>query len=95
MTREEVKEKLIAFILEKLKKETSSNKPFYFIRWSGLYELCKQNGFDLLELVDEMVDKGLIGKALIKKKLAIYLSEYKPYVQRKKIFKEFEEFLSK
>jgi hypothetical protein len=78
-----------------LKKETSPDRPFYFIKWSGLFELCQRYEINLLKLIDEMVSKDMIGKALIKKKLAIYLSEYKPYVQKKKIFKEFEEFLSK
>jgi hypothetical protein len=97
MRKEEIKEKLVAFILEKLRKETSPTKPFYFIRWSGLFELCRQYEIDLLKLIDDMASRGLIGKALIKKKLAIYLLEYKPYIQgkTKKVFQEFQEFLDK
>jgi hypothetical protein len=97
MKKEDIREKLVAFILEKVRKETTPDKPYYFIRWSGLFELCKNYGIDLLNLIDYMVDKKLIGKALIKRRLAIYLLDNKPYIQNKTktIFKEFEEFLNK
>ena len=85
------------YIIELLKQKTNKNNPFFFLKWSGLNELTKSYGIDLIELIDEMVKEGLIGKALIRKKLAIYLPENKPYISKKfkELKEEFEEFLKK
>jgi len=88
-----MKEALKKFIYEKVKQATTPERPYYFIRGTGLRELCQSYGIDILELIDEMTKEGLVKKALINNKLAIYI--YRP-INRKKletIQKEFEQFL--
>jgi hypothetical protein len=92
---EEIKRQLKAFILEKVKASVTPEKPYFFVRWSGLYELCKYYNIDLIELIDEMHNQGLIKKALIKKKLAITLPDIEISQKVNKILKEFEEFLKR
>jgi hypothetical protein len=94
----EQKEQLIKFILNKIEKETTNEKPYFILRWSGLYELTRSMGYDLLSLIDEMHNRGLIKKALIptkkgKKLLAVALPSRILSDKSKKIFKEFQEFL--
>ena len=97
-----VKEALKAYILEKVKQETSDNKPYFIVKWSGLAELAKHYRFDLLQIIDEMEEEGLIKKALIptkkdrkKKLLAIYLPNRIISTKAKKIIQDFESFISK
>ena len=96
----DVKERLKAYILEKVKKETTVNKPYYIIRWSGLAELAQYYGCDLLQIIDEMVDAGLIKKALIptktgRKLLAICLPERATSKKARNIIQDFETFMKK
>ena len=97
----EQKELLMEFIIHKVKEATTLEKPYYFVKWSGLFELARSMGYDLLEIIDNMVDRGLLKKALIKTKkggkkvLAIYLPQYDPAVSKSKLLKEFQEFIEK
>jgi hypothetical protein len=95
MSKDRIKNQLKAFILEKVKASITPEKPFYFLRWTGLYELCKAHGIDLVKLIDEMHKEGLIKKALIKGKLAITLPDIETSKKTNKIFKEFEEFVKR
>jgi hypothetical protein len=88
-----LKEKLKLYILEKVKQSTSDDRPYFFVKWSGLFELCKIYGQDLLVLIDEMVAEGNLKKALIKGKLALYLPSVTVNTKAKKIKDEFENFL--
>ena len=89
-----IKDALKNFIVEKVSKETSlPDKPYFFVRWSGLYELCKEYHLDLLELIDELVSEGKLKKALIKGKLALYLPSVTVNTKAKKMKNEFENFL--
>ena len=88
-----IRENIKNFIVKKVKEETNPDRPYFFVRWSGLFELCKSYGLDLLELIDELVSENRLKKALIKKKLAIYLPQYTPSKKLKQIKNEFEEFL--
>jgi UDP-galactopyranose mutase len=94
------KELLKKFILHKVEVSTNEDKPYFIVRWSGLNELAKSLGYDLIEVIDEMVDDKLIKKALIDTKkgkaLAIYLPKYQTIVSRKakEILKEFKEFIT-
>jgi hypothetical protein len=98
----DVKEALKAYILEKVKKETSDSKPYFIVKWSGLAELAKHYSLDLLQIIDEMESQGLIKKALIptrkdrrKKILAIYLPNRIISNKAKNIIQDFESFISK
>ena len=88
-----IREDIKNFIVKKVKESISPDRPYFFVRWSGLFELCKSYGLDLLELVDELVSENRLKKALIKKKLAIYLPQYTPSKKLKQMKNEFEEFL--
>ena len=90
---EEIKQQLKQFIIKKVRENTTEEKPFFFLKWSGLYELCKHYNVDLIKLVDEMAEEGLIRKALIKGKLAIALPDKSIFSKKSKaILKEFKEF---
>jgi len=100
MSKKDIKEQLMEFILQKVKQETSKDKPYFILKWSGLAELCKAYGQDLLEIVDTMVERGLVKKALLpskkdkkKKLLAIYLPNMITSDKTKKILNEFESFI--
>ena len=88
-----VKEKFKNYILKKVYENTTSEKPYFFIKWSGLYELARHYQLDLLQIIDELVSENRLKKALIKKKLAIYLPQYTPSKKLKQMKNEFEEFL--
>ena len=95
----EIKQQLKQFIIKKVRENTTEEKPFFFLKWSGLYELCKNYNVDLIKLIDEMTKEGLIRKALIKGRLAIALPD-KSILSKKnkailKEFKEFKEHLNK
>jgi len=89
-----IKEDLKRFIIEKVKSSVSEDRPFFFVRWSGLYELCKNYQVDLLELIDELCTEGKLKKALINKRLALTLPELNISKKAKSIIKEFEKFRS-
>lgn len=90
-----IKEQIKEFILAKVKKETSKDRPYYFIRGTGLSELCEKYGLNVLEIIDELYKEGKVKKALIHGKLAIFI--HKPIDKKKlaNIEKEFQEFISK
>jgi len=94
---QKIKEALKQYIIELVKQKTNKANPFFFLKWTGLSELTKLYGVDLLELIDEMVEEKLIRKALIKGKLAVYLPENAPYINKKlQVLKnDFENFLRK
>ena len=103
MDRSKVKAKLEKFILEKVKQGTTVDKPYFILKYSGMHELCKSYGFDLLEIIDDMHSKGLIRKALIPTKrkdekgkpikiLAIALPENLLSKKAKNLIEEFENF---
>ena len=87
-----IREDLKNFIVEKVKQEVNTDRPYYFVRWSGLYELCGAYSLDLLELIDELVKEKRLKKALIKGKLAVTLPNI-PLGKQNKLMKEFQEFL--
>jgi hypothetical protein len=94
------KELLKKFIIEKVAKETSEQRPYYLVRWSGLFELAKSQGFDLLKIIDELVEENKLRKALIPSKknkkeklLALYLPNRIISKKQKQIISEFEEFI--
>jgi len=87
--REELKE----FIIMKVKEATNENQPYFFVRGSGIPDLCKSYGYDALELIDELVSEKRLKKGLVKGRLVIYL--YKP-INKKRLQQmqaEFEQFL--
>ena len=95
----DVREKLMRFILKKVREETTIDRPYYIIKWSGLFELCKVHNQDLLEIIDQMVEKGLLKKALIPSKknkkvklLAVALPDRVLTSKAKNLLKEFEAF---
>ena len=94
-----MREELKKFILEKVKANTNPNKPYFVIRWTGLAELCQAYGYNVVELIDELVKDKKLKKALLQgkktKMLAVYLPEYSVYVSKKtqNIMSEFEKFL--
>jgi len=86
----DTREALKRFILQKIQENTSIDRPFYIIKWSGLHEMCKSLGVDLLELIDQMHEEGLIRKALLptkkgKKILAVTLPKYSTSSKAKKL----------
>jgi hypothetical protein len=99
----DIKKGLKQFIVEKVKESTSEERPFFIVKWSGLYELTKSYGIDLLKLIDEMEQEGLIKKALLPTKkgknkiLAICLPERAKIGSKKAkmIMNEFQEFLKR
>jgi hypothetical protein len=94
-TREVIRENLKSFILQKVRESTNKDKIYFFVKWSGLFELCRSYNENLLQLIDEMVEQGFLKKALIKGKLALYLPEYSEMVNKKTrtLKSEFENFL--
>ena len=79
----DLKQGLKEYILEVVRQNTSFENPYYFPKWKGLSELCRAYGFDFIKLVDELVSEGRLGKALIKKRLGLFLPEYKIYANKK------------
>ena len=88
-----MKEQLKAYIVELVKRSTTSDKPYYFIKWSGLPDLVKSYGYDILKLIDELVVEGKLKKALIKGRLAVYLPNVNVNQKTKQLKKDFENFL--
>ena len=100
---DKIKERLIKFILKKVAENTTIDRPYYVIKWSGLTELARSQGYDILEIIDEMHQQGLIRKGLIptKKKdkegktiklLAIALPDRLLSRKAKEMLEEFENF---
>ena len=94
---QKIKEALKQYIIELVRQKTNETNPYFFLKWTGLNELTKVYGFDLINLIDEMVEEKLIRKALIRGKLAIYLPENAPYINKKlqTLKNDFEKFLRK
>ena len=90
-----IKEDLKDYIVELVKKNVSIDRPYFFIRWSGLSELAKQYGLDILELIDELHNEKRIRKVLIKNRLAITLPEYTVSKKVKQLLNDFEQFRKK
>jgi len=90
----DIKEGLKNYIIELVKTKTNEKNPWFFIRWSGLSELCQIYGYDVIDLIDELASEKKIKKALIKGKLAISLPTYANKKVRS-LKQEFEEFLKK
>ena len=90
-----IREAMKQFIIEKVKESVSLDKPYFFLKWSGLTELCRQYNLDLLELVDELHAEKKIKKVLIKKRLALTLPELAISDKTKKLMQEFQEFTKK
>jgi hypothetical protein len=90
-----MKEALKQFIYEKVKNSTTQEKPYFFVRGSGLQELCRIYNVNLLELIDEMVNEKLLCKGLVNKKLVLYI--HKPINKKRleAIREEFERFLNR
>ena len=89
-----IREDIKNFIVKKVKESVSPERPYFFVRWSGLFELCKSYGLDLLELVDELCSENRLKKALIRKKLALTLPDMITTQKTKALLKEFKEFIS-
>ncbi len=91
----DIKEKIKDFIVEKVSRETSVNRPYFFIRGSGLRELCQRYNLDLLKIVDELHKERRLRKGLINGRLVIYI--HQPVDKRRlaKIESEFESFLNR
>ena len=93
-----ITKKLIQFILKKVEENTTPQRPYYILKWSGLTELCNAYGKDLLKIIDYMAEQKLIKKALIptktgkKKLLAIALPNRITSKKAKNLLQEFEEF---
>jgi hypothetical protein len=90
-----IREDLKDFIVEKVKSSVSPDRPYMFVRWSGLYELCKAYHLDLLELVDELCREKRLRKALIKGKLALTLPNMAISKKAREIVEEFQKFIEK
>ena len=90
-----IKEQLKQFILEKVKENVSADKPYFFVKWSGLYELCRLYQVDLVKIIDELCKEGRLKKALIKGKLAITLPSMVINKKTSKLLKDFQKFISK
>jgi len=91
-----VKDQVKKFIVKKVKDNVSPDRPYFFIRWSGLYELCKSYNLDLLKLIDEMHEEGLLRKVLIRGKLALTTPELARTANKKTkaILEEFKQFIN-
>jgi len=92
------KELLKKFILKKVKESVTVERPYFIVKWSGLFELCRSMNEDLLDIIDTMDREGLIRKALIrtksgKKILAITLPELSISNKNKQLLKEFLDFV--
>ena len=89
-----IKEQIKEFIVKKVRENVSEQRPFFFVRWSGLFELCQNYNLDLLKLIDELHSEGRIRKALIKGKLALTTVELakKANKKAKNILEEFAQF---
>jgi len=90
-----IREDLKNFIIEKVKSSISKDKPYYFVKWSGLFELCKAYNLDLLEIIDELVEEKRLKKAIIKNKLALTTPDMAISKKAKTIIEEFNQFLKK
>ena len=95
----DIKQALKMFIIQKVRDNTSSEKPYFVIKWSGLYELTKAYNIELLSLIDEMEKEGLIRKVLLPSKknkqhkfLAICLPENVSSKKTRLMINEFEAF---
>ena len=89
----DIREKIKEFIIEKVRKNTNEDRPFFFVRGSGLHELCKAYSLDLLEIIDELAKEKKIYKGLVNGKLVLYL--HRP-LNKKRLYnikQEFEEFI--
>jgi len=96
---EKQKELLKKFILKKVKESVTPERPYFIVKWSGLFELCRSMNEDLLDIIDTMDREGLIRKALIrtksgKKILAITLPELPISNKNKQLLKEFLDFVN-
>ncbi len=91
----DVKAKLMAFIVEKVRTTTSPDRPYFYVRGSGIKELVESYNLDLLKLIDEMVKKRMIKKGLVRKRLVLYI--YQPVNKKRleSVKQEFEKFLNK
>ena len=92
-----VKEDFKRFLLEKIKENTNPQKPYYILKWTGLFELARSLGLDLVEIVDQMAKEGIIRKALLptktgKRLLAVALPEYSLSSKSKALLEEFLKF---
>jgi len=87
------KEQLKDYIVDLVKRSTSKDRPYFFIKWSGLPDFAKTYGFNIIDLVDELVAEGRLKKALIKGRLAIYLPEFQISKKVKQLQEDFERFL--
>ena len=90
----DLKEALKEFIIEKVKQTIRPDRPFMFVKWSGLHEICKYHGFDLLELIDELCQEKRLKKAIIRNKLAITLPNMITSKKASELMKEFQKFIN-
>jgi hypothetical protein len=90
-----IKEVMKDYIVEKVKQSTSIDRPYMFVRWSGLAELCRMYNLDLLQLIDELAEEKRIKKAVIKGRLALSLPDLAVSKKVKSLLQEFQEFLKK
>ena len=90
-----IREDLKAFILKKVKETVTPDKPYFFIRWSGLFELCKQYNQDILELIDELANEGKVKKAIIKGRLALTLPSLSISKKTRELVQEFMDFIKR
>ncbi len=89
----DIQEKLKQFIYQLVKENTSPEKPYFYIRGSGLSELCQKYQQNLLNLIDQMVKEKIVKKGLVNNRLVLYI--YQPINKRRleQIDKQFREFL--
>jgi len=95
-----VKEDFKRFLLQKIRENTSLQKPYYILKWTGLFELAKSLGLDLIEIVDQLANEGVIKKALLptkggRKLLAVSLPEFALSSKSKALLEEFLKFQGK
>ncbi len=90
-----MKEKIKSFILEKVRNSTTPDRPYYFVAGSGLKELADSYGYNILELIDELVKEKRLYRGLINRKLVIYIHRPLNRKRLEEIQDEFEKFLNK
>jgi len=90
-----IREDLKNFIVEKVKQSVTIDRPYMFIKWSGLYELCRMYNVDLLELIDELCKEKRLKKALIKNKLALTLPDMSISQKTRQLLEEFQSYLNR
>ncbi len=88
----DVKTKLMKFILQKVREKTSPDRPYFFIKGSGLKELVEAHGLDLLKLVDEMAKLKMLRKGLVRGRLVLYVHQPVNRKRLQKLEEEFESF---